>query len=487
LPDPPPLASPESVAFMRTAPQRRLDRISPARALLVVALTTLLGEAICILLGEQLSSLAGLRHELLDAAVILAVTFPCLFYFFVWPMRRAIREREQAQDALEAVCQDLELKVHARTAMLESLNLSLGRSQAQYSSLVENSPTGIFILKGGRIVFGNNLFFEMLDLPKEERPDLDPAAFIHPEDLAPVQAIWKRRYSGEAAGADRDYRIVTAAGAVRWIHGRTTPFLFQEGLALLGNIQDNTERYQADKDLKESREALRLLSARLLAVQEEERKRVAQDLHDSIGQSLTAIKFMVERALKAGPRESEGAAAVLPGVIPLIQQAVEETRRICMALRPSILDDLGLIATIKWFVREFQKTYPHIQVELTIELAESLFPGELKTGFFRIIQESMNNIAKHSEAARVDIGIRWEAGYLCLTVRDDGQGFDHQKPRDSERPGGFGLASMRERAELYNGTLAIESAEGKGTTLTARWPLVEAPDFQKLFFTHVPL
>jgi PAS domain S-box-containing protein len=406
-----------------------------------------------------------------------------MLFFFVRPLRRALHEKALAQEALRAACQDLDAKVTERTARLEAANLSLRQTEARCSAVVEQSPMGIFILLNGRIVFGNQRMFEILAMDRPARPDLDPTPFIHPDDRDMVQAVWRRRAAGEESIGGGDYRIIDAQGQLRWIWGRTTPLELPEGTALLGTIQDVTERHEAERALAQSREDLRQLSARLLTVQEEERRRVAQELHDGIGQSLTAVKFMVERALKGACDQPKGChMEVLHSVIPVLRQTVEETRRICMALRPSTLDDLGLIATLRWFVREFQKACPHLIVDLDIGLEESEFPQGLKTSIFRIVQEAMNNAAKHAQAGRLAVTIAWIHGELLLTVRDDGKGFDPCARRDPTSTGGLGLDSMKERAECHDGVLRIESARGQGTTITVRWPLIEDPDFLSRYY-----
>jgi len=357
-------------------------------------------------------------------------------------------------------------------------------SQATYSCVVENSPTGIFILCGHRIVFGNARFYEMIGLPNYEGPELDAAQFMVPAEFARIDLLLNRRYAGDRSGEDIDSRLVTAGGEACWIRGRTVLIDFHGEPALLGNIQDITERHHAEKNLRESREALRQLSARLLTVQEEERKRIARDLHDGIGQSLTAVKFMVEKALGDSLGQPKGGRnELLQNVVPVIQQCVAEVRNICMALRPSILDDLGLIATLQWFCREFLKVYPQVQVDLEIGIEEAQIPEALKTNIFRIVQESLNNVAKHAKAKRVLVSLSWSRqAELVLTVQDDGEGLAASVAGGRNRPGGLGLPSMRERAECTDGDLRIDSAPGQGTTISARWPLINAPDFIQLFY-----
>lgn len=141
-----------------------------------------------------------------------------------------------------------------------------------------------------------------------------------------------------------------------------------------------------------------------------------------------------------------------------------------MALRPSILDDLGIVATLSWFCREFEKVYPTIHVERQARLREEEVPDSLKTVIYRVVQEALNNIAKHSGAKTVRIHLSKEDGTLELRIEDDGKGFDPSQLR-SEKAGmpGFGLTSMRERTELSGGTFILTSAVGKGTLIRAVW------------------
>ena len=224
--------------------------------------------------------------------------------------------------------------------------------------------------------------------------------------------------------------------------------------------------------LKKSESSLRQLSMELLNAQEKERKMVAGEIHDSIGSSLSAIKFKVENALTEVAAKSPETTAALRSVIPIVQGAIEEARRIQMNLRPSMLDDLGILATVKWFCRQFESTYSKIRISQSIEIEEHEVPGSLRTVIFRVLQEGLNNIAKHSMANRVSLSLRKTDQAIELVIQDNGQGFDLSRVRS---PGGdtlgLGLESMRERTELSGGSFKIESIEGKGTTIGVSWPL----------------
>jgi len=166
------------------------------------------------------------------------------------------------------------------------------------------------------------------------------------------------------------------------------------------------ERQGSEAALRKSEQELRRLSSQLLTAQENERQRVARELHDSVSQSLSALKFRVEHILDKMERGSTETPGDLNDVlIPLIQDAIEEVRHIYMGLRPSILDDLGIIATINWFSREFQNINPYIRVQRTIDIKESEVPDGLKVVIFRVMQEALSNVARHSQADHVSISL----------------------------------------------------------------------------------
>ncbi len=232
------------------------------------------------------------------------------------------------------------------------------------------------------------------------------------------------------------------------------------------------ERERIEKELRDSESHLRGLSADLLNAQERERKLIAQEIHDSMGSSLAATKFKLENALKEMGVDNPQASAALEGIIPIVQGTIDEARRIQMSLRPSILDDLGISTTIEWFCRDFESTYSDIHIQKEINIKEDEVPDSLKIVIYRLLQEAMNNIAKHSKANTVFLSLRKSGGSLELVIRDNGQGFDpaeaHSRPSINR---GLGLDSMKERVELSGGTYFIESKKGAGTAIRASWLL----------------
>ena len=249
--------------------------------------------------------------------------------------------------------------------------------------------------------------------------------------------------------------------------------------ARLGRI---AERKQAEKALQkahddleervsERTDALRRVSSRLLKAHEEERRRIALELHDGIGQALGAIKFSLESAIQQMHDDaSSSPTELLDPVVAMLGVAIEEIRRLQRNLRPSMLDDLGILATVSWFCRDFEAVYPGIGIEKEIHIEEEAVPEPLKIVIFRIIQEAFNNISKHSQADSAMLSLKAVDGRILLTIHDNGAGFDSTSPGLKEHSGnGLGLTGMKERAELSSGSFSLESTPGAGTTLSASW------------------
>jgi PAS domain S-box-containing protein len=231
-------------------------------------------------------------------------------------------------------------------------------------------------------------------------------------------------------------------------------------------------RHRVEQAQRQSEERLRFLSSELLSAQERERRQIARELHDGIGQSLGSLKVRVEAILKQASRgEGRVDLQLTENLIPVVRGAMEEVRNISMGLRPAIIDSLGLVATASWFCREFEASHPGIGIEQEIEVTEEEIPERLKIVIYRILQEAFNNSARHSKADRLRVSLRREAGRLSLLVRDNGRGFDTAILSSVQLGGsGFGLVSMRERAELSGGSFSVESWPDKGTTVQASWP-----------------
>lgn len=226
--------------------------------------------------------------------------------------------------------------------------------------------------------------------------------------------------------------------------------------------------------LRQSESEVRLLSAQFMAAQELERQRIASELHDGVGQALGGFKFALEGCETQIARGcTDTAVRTLRELTSRIQGVMDEVRRVAMNLRPSTLDDLGILPTLGWFVREFKAIYAQVEVQTLVEVREEDIALPLKTAIYRIVQEAFNNVVTHSGARRVTLSLRRTGRQLELQVQDDGAGLE-AGGRSARRRGGLGLATMRERAEVTGGRFGLRSEKGRGTTVSVAWPVYQA-------------
>lgn len=229
------------------------------------------------------------------------------------------------------------------------------------------------------------------------------------------------------------------------------------------------------KELRDTKRELQRVSSQLLAVQENERKRIAADLHDGIGQSLSLLKLSTKAAIKQLESSSPAAVAqALAGLEARVQGVLNELRRVCHDLRPSMLDDLGILPTLSWLLREVEQTAGDMKITQVVTVEEAEVPEGLKSTVYRIVQEALCNIAKHAEASQVRVALLRTEDSLLLIIEDNGRGFDPDSvPMSTDGRRGFGLRGMLERAQLSGGRYRMEAAPGKGTRIEVNWPMVE--------------
>ena len=283
---------------------------------------------------------------------------------------------------------------------------------------------------------------------------------VHPEDREWVM----KRNSEFLAGIgspEIEFRVIWPDGSVHWILGSKQMVRDAAGkyLRQIGTNADITSRKRAELELRSQREQLAALSRRLIDAQEAERRTVARELHDDLGQVLTAIKLNLMRQ----ERDRDETVA-------LVDRAIERMRDLARDLRPAILDDFGLAAALRWYVeREAQRAGLDFHLTLSVE---TRLPASVETSCFRVVQEAITNVARHAEARRIDVELSASGSGLLLTVRDDGKGFDVTAARQRAGRGeSQGLSSMQERITLAGGAFEIESAPGRGTTIRARFPV----------------
>ena len=229
------------------------------------------------------------------------------------------------------------------------------------------------------------------------------------------------------------------------------------------------KRSRVESEMLESERTLKALSERLLVVQEEERTRIAREIHDDLGQTLTALKMDVIGLMERTSDASPAGAAIRERVLTTLDATVNSVQRISSELRPSILDDLGLAAAIESEARSFEER-TGIECEVSLPEEAGRLSSGVATALYRIIQEALTNVARHSNAARVEVRIRFRDADVLVEVRDDGRGITSQEVGSARS---LGLIGIRERAELVGGTARFEGIAGRGTIVSIRIPMPE--------------
>jgi PAS domain S-box-containing protein len=335
-------------------------------------------------------------------------------------------------------------------------------------TIEESTPSGIsgFDMQG-RQIYVNRVFCEMVGWSEEDLLGAKyPFKYWPPEEVQNLAASYQSLLRGEVPADGIELPFQRKNGERFWGLVLSTALTDSTGnkIGQLMSVADISARKRAEK-------ALRDLSSRLINAQETERKIVSQDLHDSIGGKLTGIKYSLEKIIFDLENVSDSVKNSLKDVLTIVQSTIEETQRITKHLHPSILDDLGLLTAMRGICREFKEVYSHIQVTSDFQIQEHDVPESLKILIFRILQEALNNVAKHSRADTVHLSLKKNNRKIVLTIEDNGTGFDlSEVPPANSHERGLGLQSMRERTELFGGSLDIRSQRGKGTSICADWP-----------------
>ncbi len=223
-----------------------------------------------------------------------------------------------------------------------------------------------------------------------------------------------------------------------------------------------------------SRERLKKISRHTLDILEADRQTISKELHDSIGASLAAIKFSLEEKEMIRNQHGNHLNDSLKQEVDYLAATIKETKRISANLRPSTLDDLGLVATISWYLRQFHRLYGDIKIEYSSEIIEQDIPEAMKINIYRIIQEGLTNAERHSKASKVRLSMKYCDGRhsVSLAIKDNGCGFDVKERQSNKDPlGGYGLITMRERCEIFGGFFHLDSKVGGGTRIKAILPI----------------
>jgi PAS domain S-box-containing protein len=349
---------------------------------------------------------------------------------------------------------------------------ALRKSESYYRALINNTPD---IVSGfdreGRYLFVNDSVARVSSIPPRE---FEGTRIGDVPGFTPEQADQRRRLiqwvfeTKEPFEGEFDFRGPNGTLTFEW---RVYPVLDVEGnvLSVFSINRDITERKKADLALRDSMEQLHALSSELEHAREQERKTTAREVHDELGQILTAIRMGVERVERGSDRGQVPDSTETHSLLQLVDQGIQAVQRIAARLRPGILDDLGLLAAIEWRVEEFQKQ-SGLTCTMTLPDTEPAVDDDRSTALFRILGELLTNIARHAKATAVTVSLAETAQEFLLCVKDDGVGTSGHEVRS---PHSLGFKGINERLYPFGGTLVVEPAIPRGTAVTVRLPRVD--------------
>jgi len=336
----------------------------------------------------------------------------------------------------------------------------------QFLAVIDLLPTAIWVAEGERIRHANAAAVRLMNAAdKDELVGRSVHSMLHTEAHEALQrqtaaALARPGETGSLHATLRrpDGKRCEVEIAVTALpdHGRTT---------LQMVIHDVTQRQRELQELQESRQALRRLSANIVEGREAERRRIARELHDELGQSLSALKLDLSACIDDGLAERHSQRA--RSMLKRLDQTMAAVRRIAVDLRPQMLDDLGLGPAVEWLAQDFAR---HTGLRCTTQLDDvGGLADSVATALFRMVQEALTNVLRHAQATEVVVELRLREGRARLCVRDNGVGLqDGRAPRDSQ----FGLLGMQERADMLGGQLHVSSTKGGGTCVCMELPLL---------------
>ena len=406
--------------------------------------------------------------------------------------RRERRRAEEKTEELNKLTASLESEVEERTAELETMNVELqaeiveresaessaGEARQRLAGIIDSAMDAIITVDDHqRIVVFNTTAEALFGCPREEAVGAPLSRFI-PERFRTAHARHIQLF-GEGVIASRrmaSQRIVTGLRS----DGSEFPIDASiSQLSLHGNkyytviVRDVTDRLRADEALQRSKEELYEMASVSATAREQEKSRIARELHDELAQSLTALRMDVAWLGQRGAAADAPSAAKLAAMETMLDRVVAATRRIASDLRPLMLDDLGLVPAAQWLVENFKERHG-VACEIDVAPPDLELQDPQATAVFRIMQESLVNVARHAQASRVEITLARDDGEIRLRVADDGRGFDLSEAR---KENSFGLVGLRERAHLVDGQITIDSAPGRGTIVEVRIPLPRGERF----------
>ena len=415
-----------------------------------------------------------------------------------------------------------ELQVHQVELEMQNAELRDARDRTEvllekYTDLYDFAPVGYFSLdEQGRILEVNLTGAALLGVDRSLLTNRHLPRYIVPTSQPVFQAFLDRVFAGtgkqvcEAAllkenaapfwAGFHGASAISVSGLLKWCRVAVSDITSlkqaeeaqarMEALAAVNqHLRREIDRRQTvEKSLRKSeehygrlleqsqhmQEQLRLLSRQVMSTQEEERKKISRELHDVIAQTLTGINVRLAALKKEATTNTRGLKQSIGLTQRLVEQSVDTVHRFARKLRPTVLDDLGLIPALHTFMKHF-RAETGIQVSLSAFAAVEELNGDKRTALYRVAQEALTNIARHAQASRVEVKLQKLDRAVCMTITDDGKGFPTEPVAHARKGKRLGVLGMRERLEIVGGKLTLTSAPGRGTTVLAQIPLIDRP------------
>lgn len=358
--------------------------------------------------------------------------------------KRVILEKEKAEDELK-------------------------KSEMRFRALIENNADAIIIRDTNfNLVYASPAAQKILGLDVGSPIQKDPRDSIHPEDLENLRRVQQEVALHPGKPIPIEFRKLNDNGEYICIEGVVTNMTHNDGVkGIVSNFRDISDRRKAENELREANKALHNLSNHLQHIREEERIQIARDIHDELGQQLTGLKMDASWLNKKLVTEDKAIHDKLTDMIKLIDEAVKSVRRISADLRPSMLDDLGLVAALEWHSHETETRYG-IPVKFHSDCNDAEISIEKATSLFRIFQEALNNAIKHARASSIISRLTKQDGRFILQINDDGIGMKEEEVKSKKT---LGLLGIQERVFILSGKYTMKSEPGKGTFLQIEIPL----------------
>jgi PAS domain S-box-containing protein len=403
-----------------------------------------------------------------------------------------VSELRRAGEALRGAHAELERRVEERTEALTSANDALRteiaerkRAEDRFRRLLESAPDAMIIVNHhGEIQLVNSRTEAMFGYGREELIGR-PVETLVPDRLRGMHTGHRSRYHADPRvrpmGLGIDLRGRRRDGSEFPVEIALSPIETEEGTVVCAAVRDTTEQKRLEHELddvaRRRAEDLRDFAVSVQSAQEEERRRIARELHDDLGQRLTGLKMGLQVLDDDIPKGTRKHAPRLERLLREIDRMIMEVRRLSYNLRPAVLDDFGLVVALQVLCKEFEKVY---KIRTKFHAGESLgkiHDAPVDIALYRIAQEALANTARHAEATAVSVHLSGDGDAIILTVEDDGRGFDVEASQSRKRiRRGLGLVGMRERSELLGGTFQVQSNLEEGTRIEVHLPLASHGD-----------